>query len=746
MFKYLLQIFIILLTISTTHAATLQTIGGSTNTAGDLRVQYSINGQITVSRHDGATGYISQNLGKGTLLYINGTAYRLGYYAGSSGATTPTLHSLTSTSDTITAVWNTGSARYTATVKYLTGTGYVRYTFTVQNLSGSELNNLRLYHGQDTYLSGSDNGAGFWTASENSVGVERSSGGGIYQRQMLQGRTVPFAYESRDYYDVRVSVNNYGLTNVIDSNANTDNGYALEWRLAELAANETWEVVFFEKVNPVSFNALSVIPKIAVDANENEASSTTFTVVNTSGTAITADIAPSQSCGAGWSAALTNPSDSTITLASGASQQIPVTIGVPTSAAYNAYCSVTLTAVDQSNMAQSGSDSSVIVIVSNPPTPTPTPTHTATATPTHTPTETPTETPTATPTDTSTPTPTDTSTPIPTDTATQTPTETMTPTATQTSTNTPTQTPTETATVTQTSTATTTPTSTPSPTATLEPTLIPTTTPVATPTSTYSSGDITGAVVNSEGTPLPGVVAYLFRNAEVTAPAEINSTNSDDTGIGSRLTNQSGVYRFKALPAGLYKVIPNLTGYSFDAGSILAPSGITVDTIVASVHDVNPNGCATRTMAKQITGADAQVEKIYDYVSQIVDGVLKQAEKVMKKSELDQFSNSIRKFALNAEAGYTHALLNSLSLPKLVLSCPLNNDCQLDDYKPVITQYRGNIKKLSKVIQLVIDKAVRSKVASQAFKYRALRKTSQMEKDALAASTRLPLRSFSCGT
>lgn len=364
--KFLL-VGVLVLCASMVHAATAQTIGGTLNTQGDLRIQYNITGTMSINRHNGSN-YISQNLGKGSLLYANGSAYRLGYYNGSTGGVTPTLTSLTSTTSggthRIVAIWTCGPFKYAHTVSYVPGDAYYRSQWSVTNTSGSTVNDLRFFHGQDTFLAGSDNGSGFWVAGNNTVGVQQINGG-IIQRQLLQGLTSVHAYESQDYFNVRSLVNAYALTNTIDGNQNTDNGYALEWRQASLAAGATWIIKGSEKFYVANSGGLIVTAPTVFDAIPNTTIQIPFVVQNTTGATIsTTNLAIASSTG-GWTASIASPS-TPVSIAAGASQTVLVDVVVPAGAVPGDRSNITLTADD--NAAFTISDISVAVVPNSPPT------------------------------------------------------------------------------------------------------------------------------------------------------------------------------------------------------------------------------------------------------------------------------------------------------------------------------------------------------------------------------------------
>ncbi|HEX5692223.1 MAG TPA: SdrD B-like domain-containing protein, partial [Roseiflexaceae bacterium] len=323
----------------------------------------------------------------------------------------------------------------------------------------------------------------------------------------------------------------------------------------------------------------------------------------------------------------------------GGSVAITLTANVSASAALGVYDNTawaastqTGTVVDSGTVAQDGDtlpgqdseDDEDVAIVSVIPTSTPTNTPTNTSTPTNTPTDTPTNTatptstPTDTPTDTATPASTPTDTATPTSTPTDTPTDTATPTSTPTNTaisaasptdtpidtatptSTPTDTPTNTATPTSTPTDTATPTSTPTNTAisaaspTMTPTSTATPTDIATPTTTrtatpinapLSLGDRVWNDTDNDGrmdvgeTGLSGVTVDLYNDRNANGQAEANEY------IATRLTDNSGFYRFDSLVAGTYIVaLPAsnfaatkpLAGYRSSTGapgSLLNPGG-----------------------------------------------------------------------------------------------------------------------------------------------------------------------------
>lgn len=232
---------------------------------------------------------------KGSRFQHSGGSYSLGYYT---AASTPTQVSNTQVdASTVETRWTAGDLGITQVVTYTSGTDRVYYEWRLTNTGGSALPDLRFFHGQDTYLFGGDTGAGFWEDTLKAIGVSKTLGS-QEQRMYLQGVTAPYAYESRDFWSVKTSVQSGALTNQVDPNPNTDNGYALEWRLATLNPGDTWTIVAYESFTmgsalsyvylPLVTKAFVPTPDLVVDDLIATSSTVTVTIRN-AGTATVVD-------------------------------------------------------------------------------------------------------------------------------------------------------------------------------------------------------------------------------------------------------------------------------------------------------------------------------------------------------------------------------------------------------------------------------------------------------------------------
>ncbi len=234
---------------------------GDTLALGNLKVTVYPDGRLGIARamQSGTLQWVNQVYAgdnKGSRFMVDGSAYGIGYYSGSA----PVLIShIRRNSSTVVTVWTTVSVQVTQTVTYIDGDTALGLKWDIVNTGGTELTDLRWFHGEDTYLLGSDVGGGFWDAATNTVGVQKTLNN---QRLalVLKGETTPFAYESRGYGTVKSSVNNGALQSVVDPTEGIDNGYALEWRSASLAAGATWTVNATER-----FIATPVVVSISPD-------------------------------------------------------------------------------------------------------------------------------------------------------------------------------------------------------------------------------------------------------------------------------------------------------------------------------------------------------------------------------------------------------------------------------------------------------------------------------------------------
>ena len=352
-------------TLSTTVAAALmaalagpvtpalaasQVIGGVAS-EGNLRIRVEDSGQMGVERYasgDWVSQIYSDSPGsKGSALHVNGALYPLGYFMYDSGwseiGTPGSPVSNTTVGNTITTVWTAGSTTITQTTQYTSGNPFYRLQWQITNTSGGALNDLRFFHGEDTYLVGGDNGAGFWDSANNIVGVYKTVSGN-QQRMSLQGVTTPAYYQSEAFDIVLLAGGAGRLTNAINPDEETDNGYAMEWDNATLAAGATWTIVAYESFVSGAVGALNVSAPISTDCAPGATCDLVYTVTNPTGASVDAELSVTGSPSA-WSPTIVSPA-SPVTIPGGGSQPVTVRLTVPGGVSNGTTGSFTLTAND----------------------------------------------------------------------------------------------------------------------------------------------------------------------------------------------------------------------------------------------------------------------------------------------------------------------------------------------------------------------------------------------------------------
>lgn len=202
----------------------------------------------------------------------------------------PTLsNNLESGSKAVTILQQNNTLKIEQTTSRHQGDDIIIYQWEITNLSNEALHDLRFFAGGDTYLAGNDQGAGYWSEQQSMTGVIKTTNN--TQRMLLfQGITTPSRYESRHYNKVRNSVLANELHNIIDTNATTDNGYALQWNQTTLQPAETWIIEAAEHFSLKPSSPLLIIAPALSIINTGETGEVLFTIKNIASTTITANL------------------------------------------------------------------------------------------------------------------------------------------------------------------------------------------------------------------------------------------------------------------------------------------------------------------------------------------------------------------------------------------------------------------------------------------------------------------------
>ncbi|OCA97438.1 Ig-like domain-containing protein [Clostridium beijerinckii] len=315
------MIFTILLPTKKVYALSSYVIGGQTSN-GSLKVTIDGTGEIYVEKYNGSNFQQQYYAPSGAVLNVDGQLYTIGgYYTADNGGNINSIlaavKTQTADSNSVTTVWDAGLIEVTQKVTLPSlNSQYIKLDWSFNNISGSLINNIHFLRGEDTYLNGGDNGAGFWDAPTHTIGVTKTDNG-VTQRLGMQGITTPNSYTSQEYDIVANEVcGGETLSNTIDDNVNTDNGYALEWNTSSLAANSTWKVSAIE-----SFIASSITASADNGITVGGPVTLTFNVTNSSNNS--QDVTYSISNIDGWSVQLQKESD---TIASHATNSLSAVV------------------------------------------------------------------------------------------------------------------------------------------------------------------------------------------------------------------------------------------------------------------------------------------------------------------------------------------------------------------------------------------------------------------------------------
>ncbi len=322
------------------------TLGGVA-VEGNVRAEIFDDADMQIYRYVGGV-WQNQYYGtasKSTRLYIDGSAYtgNGGYYTNYSSTSMTNVSNTLLDANTAENVLETaGQAKIVQTTFLAPDATFLTYKYEITNLSGTTWSDARFFHGGDTYLWHSDNGAGFWDAEENIIGVNKISGGIVQQTIYVQGLQPAYAYESAFWADVRSHVRGNALTYDINASEPVDNALAMEWRTSGIAPGETWILEVVEKFGTKDITNLEITGPIMAGIETNDYTDLSFTLTNGNGSAVDAALSVSVD-DASWSTSILSPS-SPVNVAAGASQEIIVRLTCPAGAIINDIANATIQA------------------------------------------------------------------------------------------------------------------------------------------------------------------------------------------------------------------------------------------------------------------------------------------------------------------------------------------------------------------------------------------------------------------
>ncbi|MBT3224134.1 MAG: hypothetical protein HN348_34130, partial [Proteobacteria bacterium] len=199
----------------------------------------------------------------GTNIWLNGKNddyhYSTDYFDGND--VTPNSHSITQNGDeweVVTIVDLDELAQLKQVITYRSGDLYYKMRWELTNTGGESFNDVRFFHGGDTYFGGDDDARSWWNADQNMIYVNNltfSTSGimGFYGAPATPANHYFGGYysTSNDQAESNARLRDVAVSRFVDA------GYELEWDRESLSNQQTWIIEAYEAVtHPTSVQVL----------------------------------------------------------------------------------------------------------------------------------------------------------------------------------------------------------------------------------------------------------------------------------------------------------------------------------------------------------------------------------------------------------------------------------------------------------------------------------------------------------
>ncbi len=155
------------------------------------------------------------------------------------------------------------------------------------------------------------------------------------------------------------------LGNVLNTDPNNDNGYALEWRTAALAQNEVWTITAYERFTVAAFDTVFVVAPPLTEIEQGASGDLIYTLTNDDATGVNVDLSVSKDQPT-WTATLQGPA--TVNVPANSDITVTVRVDVPAGADIGDTGVITLTA-DSSGGPLNSSDAARVLVTEGAPPP-----------------------------------------------------------------------------------------------------------------------------------------------------------------------------------------------------------------------------------------------------------------------------------------------------------------------------------------------------------------------------------------
>jgi len=325
---------------------------GGYNTEGSLHIFIYDNSNMQVYRYLYNNWYAQWygQCSKSIWLYADGYSYNASgsYFQGNSISLNTVNNTNENSNTNILVLEKEHYIRIKQYSYYPPGTDIIYYQWEILNISNDTIHDLRFFTGGDTYLFNSDNGAGFWSSSDNQTGVYKNVENKLY-RYFMEGITIPYAYESRYYWAVYLNVIINNLRNVVDDNEDTDNGLSLEFRKDFIEPGGKWVVKAVEKYSSSASTDLVVTAPLSGFIVPGDSIDLIFNLRNLSSCQAIADLITLIDIH-GWQVRSVSPK-MPLSLPAGSNQNIILRVKCPIGCPLGSIAKVTLNAVNNNGTA-----------------------------------------------------------------------------------------------------------------------------------------------------------------------------------------------------------------------------------------------------------------------------------------------------------------------------------------------------------------------------------------------------------
>ena len=237
---------------------------------------------------------------------------------------------------------------------------------------------------------------------------------------------------------------------------------------------------------------------------------------------------------------------------------------------------------------------------------------------------------------------------------------------------------------------------------------------------------------------------YLFAQN----PAEVRSLDATatqtDEGSLSATTDADGQYVFNEIPTGVYRVEPNMTGYSFEPSAVSIGTGYSAPAIVANPVPLHDEGCTRAEFGGTVVATDAKSRAQREFALSKADTYISMAKRKLRGKAQSALIKALMRSQAQIRRAFTTVLYESQALPKLVLDCGSKPNCRKISYAAEVATYQAQVDELRRLSMYVLRRA-RVDIDTLGGRKLALSaRVIQLHKRARVAAERLPRGTYQC--